>query len=55
MGCESQAGTLKQRVREAYGASYTHLDTRISHALKKTWDPDNVLRLNQNIAPQTRL
>ena len=37
----------EQRVREAYGdAKWTHLA-----ALKRRWDPDNYLRVNQNIAP----
>lgn len=40
----------ERRVREAYGASYPRLA-----ALKETWDPDNLLRLNQNISPQSRL
>lgn len=39
-----------ERVREAYGASYDRLV-----ALKETWDPDNVFRLNQNIVPPARL
>lgn len=34
------------RVREAYGASYNRLV-----ALKRNWDPENLFRLNQNIAP----
>ncbi len=37
-----------ERVREAYGASYSRLV-----ALKQQWDPENVLRLNQNIVPPT--
>lgn len=37
----------EERVREAYGAEkYDRLK-----ALKRDWDPGNVLRLNQNIAP----
>jgi FAD/FMN-containing dehydrogenase len=36
-----------ERVRAAYGeASYRRLT-----ALKRAWDPDNLFRLNQNIAP----
>ena len=35
------------RVREAYGASYARLV-----ALKEQWDPDNVFRHNQNLAPR---
>ena len=34
-----------QRVREAYGANYTRLA-----ALKKKYDPTNMLSSNQNIA-----
>lgn len=34
------------RVRAAYGANHTRLA-----ALKRRWDPDNLLRLNQNISP----
>ncbi len=40
----------EHRVREAYGAAYPRLA-----ALKETWDPDDVFRLNQHIAPKTRL
>lgn len=40
----------EQRVREAYGAAYPRLA-----ALKETWDPNDVFRLNQHIAPRTRL
>jgi hypothetical protein len=39
----------EERVRQAYGeAKYTRL-----RALKRTWDPDNFFRLNQNIPPLT--
>ena len=37
-----------RRVREAYGSSYSRLV-----AVKESWDPGNVFRLNQNIAPGT--
>ena len=40
----------EQGVREAYGASYARLV-----ALKEAWDPQDVFRLNQHIAPRTRL
>ncbi len=40
----------EQRVREAYGTAYDRLA-----ALKEVWDPDDVFRLNQHIAPRTRL
>lgn len=37
----------EERVRQAYGETkYTRL-----RALKRTWDPDNFFRLNQNILP----
>ena len=38
-----------QRVRAAYGSNYDRLA-----ALKARFDPDNVLRANQNIAPEAR-
>ena len=37
-----------ERVREAYGASYSRLV-----ALKQHWVPENVFRLNQDIVPPT--
>lgn len=37
-----------ERVLEAYGPSYPRLV-----ALKQQWDPENVFRLNQNVAPPT--
>jgi FAD/FMN-containing dehydrogenase len=36
----------KGRVQSAYGASYTRLAT-----IKKRYDPENVFRMNHNIAP----
>ena len=36
----------QQRVRDNYGASYDRLA-----ALKKTWDPSNLFRLDQNVKP----
>jgi hypothetical protein len=37
----------EERVRQAYGAErYDRLK-----ALKRTWDPDNLFRLNQNVPP----
>jgi hypothetical protein len=41
---EPDEGAL--RVRAIYGDKYDRLV-----ALKQKWDPDNVFRLNQNIAP----
>lgn len=40
------AGDDERRVRENYGASYDRLAV-----VKRTWDPDNVFRLNQNVQP----
>ncbi|MDL5158306.1 FAD-binding oxidoreductase [Actinomycetospora termitidis] len=37
------------RVRAAYGVNHDRLA-----ALKASWDPDNVLRLNQNVTPRAR-
>ncbi len=38
----------EERIRHAYGAEkYERLKT-----LKRTYDPDNLFRLNQNIPPQ---
>ena len=34
------------RVRAAYGSAYDRLV-----ALKRRWDPSNLFRLNQNVAP----
>ena len=34
------------RVRAAYGSAYDRLVT-----LKRRWDPSNLFRLNQNVAP----
>ena len=39
----------EQRVLEAYGAAYGRLVT-----LKETWDPGDVFRLNQHVAPKPR-
>lgn len=36
----------EKRVRENYGASYDRLAE-----VKRRWDPDNLFRLNQNVAP----
>ncbi len=38
--------TSEELVREAYGGHYTRLAS-----IKKKYDPQNVLRLNQNIKP----
>lgn len=40
----------EQRVREAYGSSYERLA-----ALKTVWDPTDVFRFNQHVAPRTQL
>jgi FAD/FMN-containing dehydrogenase len=40
------ADASRERVRAAYGASYERL-----RALKRAYDPENVLRLNQNVEP----
>ena len=37
----------QERVRENYGASYDRLAR-----VKAEWDPDNLFRLNQNVAPE---
>jgi FAD/FMN-containing dehydrogenase len=39
-------GDEKARVASAYGASYKRLA-----AIKKTYDPENMFRMNHNIAP----
>jgi hypothetical protein len=36
------------RIRDSYGANVERLGR-----LKRTWDPDNVFRLNKNIAPSS--
>ncbi|XKG61906.1 BBE domain-containing protein [Caenispirillum salinarum] len=38
----------EDRVRGAYGANYQRLA-----ALKAAWDPGNLFRQNQNVAPAT--
>lgn len=35
-----------ERVRSAYGANYERLAE-----VKRTWDPDNLFRVNHNVAP----
>lgn len=40
----------EERVREAYGAAYGRLAE-----LKEVWDPDDVFRMNQHVAPRTRV
>ena len=45
--CANQLGeTSEALVREAYGANYARLVE-----IKKKYDPNNILRLNQNIKP----
>lgn len=36
----------KSRIKAAYGENFDRLTE-----IKKKWDPDNILRMNQNIEP----
>jgi FAD/FMN-containing dehydrogenase len=40
------AGDDQSRIKENYGVNYERLVQ-----VKRTWDPDNLFHLNQNIAP----
>jgi hypothetical protein len=37
----------EDRIRASYGSNLDHLER-----VKAAWDPDNVFRLNKNIAPR---
>jgi FAD/FMN-containing dehydrogenase len=40
------AGDDQSRIKDNYGVNYERLVQ-----VKRTWDPDNLFHLNQNIAP----